>query len=320
MLPSSTISFDETIIKKLVSTIPQIAYSELKFATDNWNKNNILGNCGFGTVFKGRWKHTDVAIKRFEYLDTPDDSKRNAKIEMRYLNSCRHDNILPLYGFSIDGKEHCLMFQYMAGGTLEYRLQNFQKPLTFKQRKQILIGTARGLQYLHTFSGTPLVHGDIKSANILLDEHDDCIAKIGDFGMVHELPFECTKMRTASPYLPNEFSSRYTNTKIDTFSYGVVLFELLTGLQAYDKNRDVENVYLAKYMLSICKSSEPIKNFIDRSLDMNETSITLFEQLFKIALICTTENTQLRPEMVDVLNRLENYIEMENVYNNNKAQ
>lgn len=277
-----------------------------------------MGRGGFGIVFKGRWKYTEVAIKRIEYHAAADDSKKNAKIQMkqslnelRYLNSCRHDNILPLYGFSIDGKEPCLVYQFMSGGSLEKRLKNTQNPLTFRQRKRVLIGTARGLQYLHTFNLKPLIHGDIKPANILLDPC--CVAKIGDFGLVREgsiESMEVTSVYGTRPYLPIEFLVKHTlSTKIDTFSYGVVLFESMTGLRAYDKNRGAEHAYLAKYMLSICKSSEPIKHFIDKTLDVKEVSITLFEQLFKIALICTTENAQLRPEMVDVLNSLEKYIE-----------
>lgn len=175
MQATSAVGFDANNINELASTIPQIAYNELVVATDDWNKDHILGRGGFGIVFKGRWKYTEVAIKRIEYHGAADDTKKNAKVQMkqslnelRYLNSCRHDNILPLYGFSIDGKEPCLVYQFMAGGSLESRLKNVEKPLTFKQRQRIIIGTARGLQYLHTFNIKPLIHGDIKPANVFL--------------------------------------------------------------------------------------------------------------------------------------------------------
>lgn len=117
-------------------------------ATDNWSQNNVLGKGGFGTVFKGDWKFTAVAIKRIEYHGKNPD--KNAKVqiqqslnELRFLNSCRHDNILPLYGYSIDGREPCLVYQLMSGGSLEARLSGKRDPLDLRQRLNIAIGTAR---------------------------------------------------------------------------------------------------------------------------------------------------------------------------------
>lgn len=130
------------------STIPKISYQELREATKNWSETHILGTGGFGTVFHGFWKQSDVAIKRIESRDT-----RTAKIqiqqslnELRYLNSCRHDNILPLYGYSMDdGEEPCLVYKLMAGGSVEQRL--FKKTpfpiLQWSDRLTIAIGTAR---------------------------------------------------------------------------------------------------------------------------------------------------------------------------------
>lgn len=126
---------------------------------------------------------------------------------------------------------------------------------------------------------------------------------------------EVSSVYGTRPYLPIEFLARRTlSTKIDTFSYGVVLFELMTGLRAYDKNRGLENAYLTKYMFAICKSSEPIQNFLDKSLNVNDVPLALFENLFKVALICTVENAQQRPEMVDVLNHLEKHIDHESTF------
>lgn len=132
----------------MASSIPQIDYTELVLATDNWSRDNILGKGGFGTVFKGDWKYTAVAIKRLEYHGSDPDKNTKVQIqqslnELRYLNSCRHDNILPLYGFSMDGKEPCLVYQLMAGGSLEKRLAGRENSLDLRQRLNIAIGTAR---------------------------------------------------------------------------------------------------------------------------------------------------------------------------------
>lgn len=98
-------------VNEYASTIPKIEYDELLDATNNWNEKNILGKGGFGTVYKGKWKFTSVAIKRIEYrgVGTAEINKvqmQQSLNELRYLNSCRHDNILPLYGYSMNGKKN----------------------------------------------------------------------------------------------------------------------------------------------------------------------------------------------------------------------
>ena len=110
--------------------------------------------------------------------------------ELRILNAIRHDNILPLYGYSLDGTYPCLVYEFMPNGSLEDRLMCRQGtvPLSWKQRLNIARGTARGLNFLHSRSTRekPLIHGDIKSGNILLDKAFD--PKIGDFGLAREGP------------------------------------------------------------------------------------------------------------------------------------
>lgn len=108
--------------------------------------------------------------------------------EIRLLNSLPHENILPLYAYSTDGIEPCLVYQFMENGSLDDKLQlsnrTVLEPLNWSQRKEIAKGVARGLQYLHTAHQKPLIHGDIKSANILLNKHFE--PRIGDFGLVRE--------------------------------------------------------------------------------------------------------------------------------------
>lgn len=130
------------------NAIPKISYAELQSATHDWNVNDILGTGGFGTVFHGIWKYTEVAIKRIELRD-----RRAAKVqvqqsltELRYLNYCRHDNILPLYAYSMDdGHDPCLVYKFMAGGSVEQRLfrRKANPPLQWQNRMNIAIGTAR---------------------------------------------------------------------------------------------------------------------------------------------------------------------------------
>lgn len=241
-------------MNEMLSQIPRISYAELREATNNWSQQHILGAGGFGTVFHGVWKYTKVAIKRIKAQDT-----LSAKIqiqqslnELRYLNSCRHDNILPLYGYSLDDDvEPCLVYQLMAGGSLETKLLRSGGTLRWNDRLQIAIGTARGLQFLHTFSEKPLIHGDIKPANILLNTCN--IPKIGDFGLTREgnyddAEIEVSRVYGTKPYLPREFLyERTLSTKVDTFSFGIVLLELATGLRAHSSKFG----YLSQYVRTL---------------------------------------------------------------------
>lgn len=205
--------------------------------------------------------------------------------------------------------EPCVVYQLCVGGSLERRLymRSSANPLSFKQRQRIIKGTACGLQYLHTYiNGRPLIHGDIKPANILLDPC--CQPKIGDFGLVRQgkpESMEVSSVYGTRPYLPNEFLvNRSLSTKIDTFSFGVVLFEVLTAKRAYDKSRGPENLFLNRFMRSMHKTNRQMFEFVDKNMQPTTVSPDLYEQLVKIGLECTEEIADNRPEMVDVYNKL----------------
>lgn len=140
-------------------------------------------------MFPGTWKCTQVAIKRMEIKPDESEQLRQSITELRCLNIYRHDNVLPIYGYSIGGANPCLIYQYMPGGSLDGRLRTTDPELIldWPLRLNIAIGVARGLQFLHTnlVDGKPLVHGDIKSANILLDANN--YPKIGDFGLARKV-------------------------------------------------------------------------------------------------------------------------------------
>ncbi|XP_032457556.1 pelle-like serine/threonine-protein kinase pik-1, partial [Nasonia vitripennis] len=205
----------------------------------------------------GFWKNTEVAIKKIKPRGSDYDESYALQLEQSFreikiLNSSPHENILPLYAYSIGGEAPCLVYQYMKNGSLEDRLhlKHGSNPLNWIQRLEIAKGIARGLQYLHTIRDKPLIHGDIKSANILLDKNFE--PKIGDFGLAREGSpddsLKVSKIQGTRPYLPEEYIFKGTlSTKIDTYSYGIVLFELATGLSAYDKSRPT-NKKLKEYV------------------------------------------------------------------------
>ncbi|CAG7832147.1 unnamed protein product [Allacma fusca] len=291
--------------------LPQIPYSQLVVATKNWDRRNILGKGGFGTVFKGVWKATDVAIKRMERRgnhDTVESQMKQSLGELRFLNAYRHDNILPLYGYSLVGEHPCLVYQFMHNGSLEDRLLCRQKtpPLSWSLRYSIARGVARGIQFLHSISDEkPLIHGDIKSANILLDRNFD--AKIGDFGLAREMApaqgasyVRVSRVHGTRPYLPDEYlRSKKLSPKVDTFSFGIMLYEICCGQRAYEEHRP------KKFLKDMVEEAENVENI--RDIKGGQDTSDIFLQLITLGKNCTRRIAKDRPEMSLVLKSIEGF-------------
>ncbi|XP_074032514.1 serine/threonine-protein kinase pelle-like [Leptinotarsa decemlineata] len=306
-----SVKVDSTDISSVIESAgstPSIPYEELGEATDNWSEENLLGKGGFGKVFKGTWKCTKVAIKRLENKENKPKIElvqiKQSITELHCLNSYRHDNVLPLYGYSVGGSHPCLIYQYMAGGALDNRLRvkDNDKALTWPARLNIAIGTARGLQFLHTIKSTPLIHGDIKCANILLDANDN--PRIGDFGLAREgsqcAPnyLKVSRVFGTKPYLPKDFiTSKELSTKVDTYSFGVVLFEIGTSLEPYSIRR--KNKFLRDHVLNYEGDLLALKD--QRAKGYNQC----YKGIMEIGKMCVRTEAKDRPEMTDVLKLLE---------------
>ncbi|KAE9415912.1 hypothetical protein Angca_006145 [Angiostrongylus cantonensis] len=184
---SSSGNMSDPIWSALQNTLI-VPYTDLQEATSNFSDKNIVGKGGYGVVYVGEWKHTKIAVKRFMANGSrcgqiQRERLRQSLQELRTLAKFRHDNILPLYAFSLEGPEPCLVYQFMFNGSLEDRLscRGDTPPLLWRQKREIAEGTARGLHFLHSIASVPIIHGDVKSANILLDKHFE--PKLGDFGL-----------------------------------------------------------------------------------------------------------------------------------------
>ncbi|XP_058825110.1 serine/threonine-protein kinase pelle-like [Topomyia yanbarensis] len=296
-------------IAAITGGLPQFSYEELREATSNWSPANELGKGGFGIVYKGYFKHTFVAIKKIKGINTESarTELRQSFNELKYLNSCRHENVVPLFGCSFEFGEPCLVYQYMPGGSLDNRLfpkSSSVKALTMLDRVKIAKGTARGLQYLHTFGQKPIIHGDIKPGNILLDNTNE--PKIGDFGLTRELAVSDSSMKVSRvygtrPYIPREFiTHRQLSTKVDSFSYGLVLYEIITGQRVYDEKRKMAK-HLKDIVLHAAQSGYDIRMLMDRSLSADDgQTVNICKVLLKAGFSCTADDPEKRPEMVDV--------------------
>uniref|UniRef100_A0A182P6N4 non-specific serine/threonine protein kinase n=1 Tax=Anopheles epiroticus TaxID=199890 RepID=A0A182P6N4_9DIPT len=297
----------------LTSLIPKISYEELTIATENWSERNILGKGGFGTVYRGVFRHTHMAIKKIDYNKVKTSEAERIQLqqsfnELRFLNSCRHDNIVPLFGYCLD-KEPCLVYQFMPGGSLDKSLfaRRPASPLTWKERMNIAFGTAKGLQYLHTFGEKPFIHGDIKPGNILLNEYKQ--PRIGDFGLTRQGALQDSSMVVSRvygtrPYIPKEFyDRRELSTKVDTYSFGVVLYEIGTGLRAWDERRP--DKHLKDYIARAIKEQIDVSQLMDKSLPTDREGCLCCYKLLMIGLLCTADDPKQRIDMVSVMYQLE---------------
>ncbi|XP_067683751.1 uncharacterized protein [Haliotis asinina] len=263
-MKSDNLSFNDAAA--LVGT-PFFEYKELFEATEGFNSSHKLGSGAFGTVYQGLLRCSRCAIKRLD--EENKDVKRDKSEQFSELTALlryRHENIVNLYGYAIDGPALCLVYQHMVNGSLEDRLQCKENtpPLQWDQRIGIAAGAARGLQFLHLFGAKPLIHGDIKSANILLDKHFE--AKIGDLGQAQYANSKASSVLTGrfthitqkqasskiygtKAYLAPELmrAGGHMSIKSDIYAFGVVLLELCSGEKANDEKRESDTKFLTSF-------------------------------------------------------------------------
>ncbi|XP_078596438.1 interleukin-1 receptor-associated kinase 4-like isoform X2 [Branchiostoma floridae x Branchiostoma japonicum] len=291
--------------------VQDFRYTELQRITNSFNdfplskQGNKLGEGAFGTVYKGTLTSgTVVAVKR---LKKPTDqmtqhASKAFTQEVNVLSRFSHENLVPLIGYSIDNFQHpCLVYLYMENGSLQDRLacKDGKPPLTWLARLAIAQGTAAGVCHLHEHE---YVHRDIKSANILLDRNNT--AKVGDFGLVRVVPSEATSQLTTtvfgtSVYMAPEAMRGEVSPKIDTYSFGVVLLELITGRPGWKENEKD----LVSWVEDVCEEAEDILPHVDPQA--GEATPTLVTALFTLSTQCLEYKKKDRPEMVTVKKNLD---------------
>ncbi|KAK2992189.1 hypothetical protein RJ640_005676 [Escallonia rubra] len=293
----------------------RFSFGELQLATNNFDDASVIGRGGFGKVYKGVIDNgaSIVAIKRLN-----SGSRQGApefRTEIDLLSRFRHSHLVPLIGYCDECHEMIIVYEYMPRGTLADHLHKIDKPshapLSWVQRLKISIGAAHGLDYLHTGTGVKdrVIHRDVKSSNILLDE--DWAAKISDFGMSKVGPTNqsCTHVSTRVKgtfgYLDPDYSSTGQLTrKSDVYSFGVVLFEVLCGRPSMDMRLDDEKQWGLAGWAKHCIKGGKVDQIIDPSLKGKILSDCLMV-FVQIAEQCLHNRPKKRPTMAEVLVRLE---------------
>ncbi|KAL0381544.1 UNVERIFIED_CONTAM: Systemin receptor [Sesamum angustifolium] len=218
----------------------KLTFADLLEATNGFHNDSLIGSGGFGDVYKAQLKDGSiVAIKKLIHISGQGDREFTA--EMETIGKIKHRNLVPLLGYCKVGEERLLVYEYMKYGSLEDVLHDRKKTgikLNWNARRKIAIGAARGLAFLHHNCIPHIIHRDMKSSNVLLDENLE--ARVSDFGMARLMSAMDTHLSVSTlagtpGYVPPEYYQSFRcSTKGDVYSYGVVLLELLTGRQPTD--------------------------------------------------------------------------------------
>ncbi|KAK1355643.1 putative phosphorylase kinase, gamma catalytic subunit [Heracleum sosnowskyi] len=291
-----------------VESTKHYSYEELKKATNNYVADRIVGQGGYGIVYKGILPDQRiVAVKRFKVLDP---SQMDQFInEVVILTQVNHRNVVKLLGCCLECEVPLLVYEFISNGTLHHHVHNVDGGLSWlslDNRLRVAAESSGALAYLHSVASMPIMHRDVKLANILLDDH--CVAKISDFGASRLVPMDQTKVVTLVQgtlgYLdPEYFHTGELTEKSDVYSFGVVLAELLTGRKPICVENSLEEKNLATYFITSLKENR-LFQVLDRRV-VREGAMDQLEKAAQLVKRCLNLNGEERPTMKEVMMEIE---------------
>ncbi|KAL4558175.1 hypothetical protein LXL04_036373 [Taraxacum kok-saghyz] len=281
----------------------ELSFEDISKATGNFSATHIIGQGGFGIVYKATLKNgSTIAIKRAKKDNYERGTPVEFKNEIKTLSKIEHLNLVRFYGFIEHGDERVILVEYVANGTLREHLDGKRgNGLEIGERLDIMIDVSHAITYLHTYTELPIIHRDIKSANILIT--DKLRAKVADFGFARisvEDPTAThisTQVKGTAGYLDPEYLSTYQLTdRSDVYSFGVVLIEMVTGRLPIELNKATNEKFTTKWALQRLKGGEVVLA-MDPKLRRNPASLMVVEKVLRLARQCVAPTRHLRPSM-----------------------
>ncbi|KAL8257878.1 hypothetical protein R6Q59_029919 [Mikania micrantha] len=314
--------------KRFSSQRANVAHSftfrELATATQNFNNVNLIGEGGFGSVYKGRLESGKVvAIKQLNLNGV--QGNQEFIVEVLMLSLLRHSNLVTLIGYCTDGDQRLLVYEYMPLGSLENHLFDLdpdQQPLDWRTRLKIAVGAARGLEYLHCKANPPVIYRDLKSSNILLDH--DFKPKLSDFGLAKLGPVgdnthvSTRVMGTYGYCAPDYAMSGKLTLKSDIYSFGVVLLELITGRKAIDMTKKAGEQNLVAWARPFLKDRKKFVQLVDPMLQ-GRFSVRSVHHVIAVTAMCLQEQANFRPLIGDIVVALEYLASQAEMSENHKS-
>ncbi|KAG8386956.1 hypothetical protein BUALT_Bualt03G0202600 [Buddleja alternifolia] len=300
----------KTVSKSVEGSLVAFGYKDLQSATKNFSDK--LGGGGFGSVFKGILPDsTVIAVKKLESIN---QGEKQFRTEVSTIGTIQHVNLVRLRGFCSEGSKKLLVYDHMENGSLDSHLFKAKEPkvLEWQKRYQIALGIARGLQYLHEKCRDCIIHCDIKPENILLDS--EFCPKVADFGLAklvgRDFSRVLTTMRGTRGYLAPEWISGVAITaKADVYSYGMVLFELVSGRRNSENSEDGKVKFFPSWAASVTIDGgdvlELLDPILDRSADVEEVL-----KICKVACWCIQDDENIRPSIGQVVQILEGLMDV----------
>ncbi|XWS14723.1 hypothetical protein CRYUN_Cryun35bG0033200 [Craigia yunnanensis] len=284
------------------------ALRELEESTNDFAAENVIGEGGYGIVYRGVFEdNTKVAIKNL--LNNRGQAEKEFKVEVEAIGRVRHKNLVRLLGYCAEGAHRMLVYEYVDNGNLEQWLHGDVvpcSPLTWEIRMNIVLGTAKGLTYLHEGLEPKVVHRDIKSSNILLDKQWN--PKVSDFGLAKllgsERSYVTTRVMGTFGYVAPEYASTgMLNERSDVYSFGILLMEIISGRNPVDYSRPQGEVNLVEWLKTMV-TNRNAEGVLDPKLPEKPSSRALKRALL-VALRCVDPNAQKRPKLGHVIHMLE---------------
>ncbi|XP_074570263.1 serine/threonine-protein kinase PBL34-like isoform X2 [Curcuma longa] len=310
---------------KVATQLRKFTFSDLKSATRNFRPESLLGEGGFGCVFKG-WIEENgtapvkpgtgltVAVKTLNHDGLQGHKEWLA--EVNFLGDLQHPNLVKLIGYCIEDDQRLLVYEFMPRGSLENHLFRRSLPLPWSIRMKIALGAAKGLAFLHEEAERPVIYRDFKTSNILLDV--DYNAKLSDFGLAKDGPegdkthVSTRVMGTYGYAAPEYVMTGHLTSKSDVYSFGVVLLEMMTGRRSMDKNRPNGEHNLVEWARPYLGERRRFYRLIDPRLEGN-FSIKGAQKVAQLAHACLSRDPKMRPLMSEVVDSLRPLLNLKDI-------